>query len=468
MRTLKFILYTILVVCILWAILLTAGPRIITVLIKQNFDNSVLVSGLRITPKLGISADRIDYLRLNTSVGQNMSGFSRAIKLKWGGIFTQEPFVRISVGPTSIQSLGNVSSQELVLTWGSLTDLKNFAFSYTADKLQSNVGVETDVATIDGKFNVADKIFHDIKFDFSKLRSELRGSISADRISGKIELFDAGFDSTKSSFSTDINAFGVFLEDQQLFLPTSDLFLEVEPGNARVILEAANVSNKLYFFEIGSTKIIADGPSLDLDLIESVKIDVTDAFFSLGNQFLKSIQIDSGSGNISIRKDGVIYFDANGIVRKTLLETDNLFIAELPSTTFDISSNIGAFTAEKYINSNMLLGLESSPLSFVEIVSNINFLQQSMGECLKSFCTEISHQINYEMKILDEKIIGFSDCSTLYCSDGFSSHRLETLNTEKFISNVAQTSIINPVLVTLLFSELLSGEKTKQGHVIVY
>ena len=81
----KIILYTILVFCILWALVLTAGPRLITALVKQNYDNSVLVSGLRITPKLGISADRVDYLQLKTPTGQILNGFSRAIKLNWGG-----------------------------------------------------------------------------------------------------------------------------------------------------------------------------------------------------------------------------------------------------------------------------------------------------------------------------------------------------------------------------------------------
>ena len=468
MRILKFILYTILVCCILWTLVLTAGPRLITVLVKQNYDNSVLVSGLRITPKLGISADRVDYLQLKTPTGQILNGFSRAIKLNWGGLLTPEPFVRISVGPTVLQNIGNASSQKLFLSWKGLKDLKNFSFSYTVENLQSHVAVEADIVAIEGKFDVAEKIFRDIKFDLSKIKSDLGAKISAESISGKIDFFEADFNYQTSSFSADIDAFGIFLEDGQVFLPTSDLSLEVEPGTARLILQAESISSKKYLFEIGSLKILADGTSLDFDLIESAKIKVADAVFPLENPLLRSIDVDSGSGNIYISKDGIVNFEATGKIRETFLETDALFIAELPSATFDISSEIGAFIAKKYINSNMFLSFESSPRSFATIVSDIKFLKHSISECLKSVCSQIEHQINYEVKILDEKINGLSECSTLFCGDGSSRHRLETSNTEKFITNIVQTSTINPVLVTFLFSELLSGKKTKSGHVKEY
>ena len=36
------------------------------------------------------------------------------------------------------------------------------------DNLQSHVAVKADIAAIEGKFDVAEKIFRDIKFDLSK------------------------------------------------------------------------------------------------------------------------------------------------------------------------------------------------------------------------------------------------------------------------------------------------------------
>ena len=36
-----------------------------------------------------------------------------------------------------------------------------------------------------------------------------------------------------------------------------------------------------------------------------------------------------------------------------------------------------------------------------------------------------------------KKIKGYSECSSLSCSESSSRHRLETLNTEKFMSNLA-------------------------------
>ena len=36
-----------------------------------------------------------------------------------------------------------------------------------------------------------------------------------------------------------------------MFLPTSDLSLEVEPGTARLILEAESISSKKYLLKLG-------------------------------------------------------------------------------------------------------------------------------------------------------------------------------------------------------------------------
>ena len=116
MRLLRFSLYLILFVCALWALLVTAGSWIITVLIKQNFDNTVSVSGLRVTPKLGITADRVDYIGLNLFSDQTFNGFSRAIKIHWGGILKREPFIYLSVGPTFVESFGTAQSQQLFLS----------------------------------------------------------------------------------------------------------------------------------------------------------------------------------------------------------------------------------------------------------------------------------------------------------------------------------------------------------------
>ena len=203
-------------------------------------------------------------------------------------------------------------------------------------------------------------------------------------------------------------------------------------------------------------------------MFDNVNISLRDASFATGVSILERIHISSGSGNIALSNEGVVYFDANGFVNEAVLENENFWIAEIPETNFEISSELGAITPKKYLTSRLTLDFGGNPVSSASIGSDIDFRGYDVAQCLRSICSEITHKINYELEVSNEKIKGYSECSSLSCSESSSRHRLETLNTEKFMSNLVQTSMVNPVLTALLFAELLSGKKTHHGHMIEY
>ena len=62
-RISKFFCTLILLICIFWAALIFAGPRLINYAANHYFGTTVKISGLEVSPKLRIYAARVTMLR---------------------------------------------------------------------------------------------------------------------------------------------------------------------------------------------------------------------------------------------------------------------------------------------------------------------------------------------------------------------------------------------------------------------
>ena len=180
--------------------------------------------------------------------------------------------------------------------------------------------------------------------------------------------------------------------------------LEVDRGITKATFEAENISSQLYFFDITSIALSTEAPNWSLDMFDNVNISLSDASFATFSFNFKKNDISSGSGNIALSNEGVVYFDANGFVNEAVLENENFWIAEIPETNFEISSELGAITPKKipHIASYTRFWWQN-PVSSASIGSDIDFRGYDVAQCLRSICSEITHKINYELDVSNEK-----------------------------------------------------------------
>ena len=62
MRILKAVLYLILSACVLWGLTVTLGPTIINFALSRSLgDQKISITGLKVSPKLQISASRLQF-----------------------------------------------------------------------------------------------------------------------------------------------------------------------------------------------------------------------------------------------------------------------------------------------------------------------------------------------------------------------------------------------------------------------
>ena len=95
MRLLKLLLYTILLICISWGLLILAGPKLIDIAVKAKFGDAVKLSGVKVSPKLSLSASRIDISKLNIEGVTISEGSLRAAEFSWREFFSGRPVINV-------------------------------------------------------------------------------------------------------------------------------------------------------------------------------------------------------------------------------------------------------------------------------------------------------------------------------------------------------------------------------------
>ena len=79
---LKFFLYTVLSVCLLWSATVLLGPRLLSFASNSLFGHTVTFSGLIITPKLEIYASSLELQNFQIDELGAISGKVRSISIK--------------------------------------------------------------------------------------------------------------------------------------------------------------------------------------------------------------------------------------------------------------------------------------------------------------------------------------------------------------------------------------------------
>ena len=101
MRVLKFILATILFVCSVWLSLVVGGGSLIKALSNYLYDETFIITNVKVSPKLNVTVDRIDFNMFHPKTNQKIFGFSRGVKLNCTFI-TGRLGLRLHLGPTVV------------------------------------------------------------------------------------------------------------------------------------------------------------------------------------------------------------------------------------------------------------------------------------------------------------------------------------------------------------------------------
>ena len=467
MRLLKLLLYTILLICISWGLLILAGPKLIDIAVKAKFGDAVKLSGVKVSPKLSLSASRIDISKLNIEGVTISEGSLRAAEFSWREFFSGRPVINVQAAYANFD-------EEIELDFFSI-DLRpktNFAFNeYTAQLKLENLAVSDAFvlaqATAEADLELVDFIVRNLHFNLQGLEAQenvrlnsdlVFGSLSEWQISNKLTfqetLLEISFDSLDISTNSDnfeVNNFSV-----EGSLRSNTLHLNFKGGSSK--------------FSSGIGVNEFDIQSVTHDLSQG--LDLIDITFSLSDLILpsrepnennKEINFLSGSLARNARSLGQIYL--KGTLGAFELFFQNQLLANISQATVQVE---GRLVEPNQLFSKVAIVKENFvPATFTGEVKLEHELDDLI-DCALNKCVPEKLNATYEINLEDNRLIGVLDCKLLDCFDSPNEHTLETLDTQKFFQSLVKTNILNPVISIVFYNAILSGEKTGDGNILKF
>ena len=131
---LKLFLWLTLSCCILWGSAILLGPKIISIVAKEVLAIINFID-LKVSPKLVVTASRVEYKNTTAAASGRVSGFGRALELRVENLLSNNPSINLSIGPTLFDDLGGVRSQILRASLRDIIRSSLIPFQYEASDL---------------------------------------------------------------------------------------------------------------------------------------------------------------------------------------------------------------------------------------------------------------------------------------------------------------------------------------------
>ena len=128
-RALQFLMIVLLSGFLGWASAIFFGPWALTKYLESQVGDAVEVSGLKVTPKLAVTASRIQM-----SAGGAVAGSLRGVELDWRLFFGDGPAVLISVASGGVA--GSLAAEDLQVTLTQAESGNSLKISGTAARVE--------------------------------------------------------------------------------------------------------------------------------------------------------------------------------------------------------------------------------------------------------------------------------------------------------------------------------------------
>jgi len=462
MLYLKIFLSTVLVFCFIWGILIFAGPYLIERNIHSKYGDKIKLSNVTVLPNLQINVGTMDFQLTPKDNTVNFGGSLRAISIDWS-IFSKKPYVRLSFGPSRVDTVGRVRSGYIELTPDQLTvphagqltiviDHPEVVGWKKIERIQFMAGYENYPPIIDNGV---------VKFDVGQINDNL----ILDGLTATIDNFNLGNSLAGQSFNITVEASSISSAEPQLTFSAHDLSGQLEWVNGNALLKTFlnEVAIEFEKFEINisglSSETFTNG---DFSLAESA-IRVDEVLIDESEFFVEAVNASvNAKANHLIAK-----IDAN--LKSWEVVVGENYLGLLKDGSFNSSIKI-SWKDELLINSALSASIEAFPeidLSAQALVSMLG--DQSLSDCLlieKCLLDEVLAE--YRLTLGDQNMSGKAECPSSPCRVTSAKHTVRTTDTSKLFSNLSNAKIFNPVFLALLYSQFLAGDISGSGHQITF
>ena len=450
-RVLQLLMVVLLTGCVAWASAIFFGPWALTKYLEGQTEGKVELFGLRVTPKLAVTASRVQMLDVGAVIGS-----FRGVEVNWRLFSGDEPAVVFSI--TSGGFVGSLIVEELIVTVTRNQNGDPLKISGTAAKV-----VDPNL------LSAADVKFHayaDYGFQFLRRVQAITGDLTtqyalyatASNAQIVVDQIDFVSDLLQQDFSGTVALTNLLAKELDLATPRADVKfaavdglvdLEVGARDIRSETVGVGISGFTGSIEYDTARSRLAAPiGLDLDDIAwgNIQLPTADATVTLGEkQFKVSVKGTSLGSEVTLGRR---------------------FIGRAPDASFTAKFDASSLGGNLQIYGEARLAAAQQPVeldvSFRGTVADVN---QPVA-CVEVAC-EISDIIyEYSLNVAGETLRGSSKCMEPTCSSGARTHDLSTTDTNKFFANLQGINLISPLVLGGAYAQILQGIAVGAGHKI--
>lgn len=458
MKVLKFILWPILLFCIVWIGAIFFGPTLISSATSYFSDGKVNLTRVKISPKLEVSVAVVDFAAPLGPDGRDLNGVLRALKVDWK---IKNGFEVIgSIGPSSLVERGTVSSTSFRLEPASILDWSEVNVQLEFEQLVgTSFGMER--GRFIGKLTNGSQDLKDVELVLQKIHG------------GSGENF---FQSAASRVTLEHYQIRQPINNQKLDIEYSlqdiafpEIALTAGLAEGDLSLLKGDVLVNALLADIKLTKQHVKANALNLSIKHVLSADnfegVLEFSFSEVASKDPAISIEKYSGYVTATASSISH-SGQAVVSKLELETNELFIAEIDKSILDFTLDSWALPSGTGVKGQVLLTLEEATDFKASAVFETSLSEINPIKCIRTRCNYGNLGAQYKIVASEASLLGNLTCSRADCFNQSVQHEVQTDDTNKFFEAVSLMGIVSPLVLPLAFIAISNGEPVGDGHLV--
>ena len=466
-RLTKFFLYLTLSICVIWGAIILLGPRLINYAVDHYFGQSVKISGLEVSPKLQVYAARVDYIDAEIGSLGRFNGYSRAVSMRLGNLTSLNPNLHISLGPSKLGGL---------FEFNELISRVSYSQSETLDILN----IVTQIKGFTGKSLIFEQLeaeaiigptrskIRSLQYNLQNIKATLPVNISAPNMVG--ELVDVTLDNhAVKSFQ---------IASNNLVRPTVFDNSNGDQLSSRNVSVTGNYDDQTLKYSMRFDEIMGNNGVFAKDVVISSTYDAKAekpqgryefkseaVYLGKATSIFNGGSISNLSGSAEFLGSNLYSLQVDGQLNSFTIENEGTFLVQMPDGHLTVKSQLPDQKAKNDIEVAIALDTNDRQKLFIEANLGASFERDSVMNCIYNKCQISKLSVHYSINIMNSIMTGQLDCKTTDCLGSRFFHRVETENTAEFFNAVSTAKLVNPMLLTYIYTEIMRGQKEGQGHI---
>lgn len=458
MKTIKFILWPILVFCCLWMSAIFFGPSLISKATSYFSDGRVKLTRVTVTPKLKVIIAAVDFV-LPRMIGQKDLGVSsRAVSFDWRII---DGFELIGfIGPSSLKEYGTLGSANFSLKPNSLVDWSDVNLNL---EFKQFIGANSGAlgGTFSGKITKHFKVLSDFTFVSSMAFGEIANNpFRADELSASTDRYKIGQPLTLQNMNTNFSAKRLFLS--KVGMKTSSVNGEIRLSKGTATLKASISVPQLDKYDLKADSVAITS-----------KYSISDAAFESGGEFSISdivskspaLNIEYFRGSYKVSSSD-ISLKGKVFVSDFIVKTDQYLIGQIEDAILDFSFYSRPSPSGTDIKGEGTVSLKDVDGFTVNVSVDSSLPEVNIFNCFERRCNLDALGAKYGIYASESALTGELKCGKLDCQTSPLLHVIRTDDTNKFFQALSDTGIMSPFALSIIYLTISGGGPSGDGHVV--